>query len=90
MSERICLHPQPSPVGYTEMPVQRADAAVAGLVLFAGVHYCPECRELVVSAHLRPKTAGSSAVLVTAGFTALAPVAVLREVPRAGRGVRRG
>lgn len=90
MPESTCPHSQPSPVGYTEMPVQRSDASVAGLTLYAGVLFCADCGELVVSVHLRPKAIGSSAVLVTDGFTALVSVPVRREVPSRGRAVRHG
>lgn len=56
-----CQHADASPVGYTEAPIERADAAVAGLILFAGVH-------------LRPKR-GGRAELATAALTVLLPPA---------------
>lgn len=69
-----CQHADASPVGYTEAPIERADAAVAGLILFAGIYICPDCRELVAGVHLRPKR-GGRAELATAALTVLLPPA---------------
>ena len=67
-----CQHGGAAPVGYTEALIERADAAVAGLVLFAGIYICPDCRELVAGVHLRPKR-GGRAELVTVALPVLRP-----------------
>jgi len=70
MPEKECRHVAASPCGWTEGPMQRADAAIRDLVLFAGVFTCAGCGELVAAVTLHPKS-GPGPVLVTESYTVL-------------------
>ena len=55
MAASECHHRNASPAGFAEAPVDRADAALVGLVLHTGVFTCPDCGDLVVAVRLGPK-----------------------------------